>query len=37
MAISKTVMERNIRAYDENEEWQLPRSGSFYECKNLQR
>ena len=33
MAISKTVMERNIRAYDENEEWQLPEAGAFMSAK----
>ena len=33
MAISKTVMERNIRAYDENEEWQLPETGAFMSAK----
>ena len=33
MAISKTVMERNIRAYDENDEWQLPEAGAFMSAK----
>lgn len=33
MAISKTVMERNIRAYDEDKEWQLPEAGSFMSAK----
>lgn len=33
MDISKTVMERNIRAYDENEEWQLPEAGAFMSAK----
>ena len=33
MSISKTVMERNIRAYDEDKEWQLPEAGSFMSAK----
>lgn len=33
MAISKTVMERNIRAYDEDKEWQLPEAGAFMSAK----
>lgn len=33
MSISKTVMERNIRAYDEDKEWQLPEAGAFMSAK----
>lgn len=33
MSISKTVMERNIRAYDEDKEWQLPEPGAFMSAK----
>lgn len=33
MSISKTVMERNIRAYDEDKEWQLPEPGAFMSTK----
>lgn len=33
MAISKTVMEWNIRAYDEDKEWQLPEAGAFMSAK----
>lgn len=33
MVISKTVMERNIRAYDEDKEWQLPEAGAFMSAK----
>ena len=33
MSISKIVMERNIRAYDEDKEWQLPEAGAFMSAK----
>lgn len=33
MSISKTVMERNIRAYDEDKEWKLPEAGAFMSAK----
>ena len=33
MSISKTVMERNIRAYDEDKEWQLPEPGALMSAK----
>ena len=33
MTDSKTVMERNIHAYDENKEWQLPELGALMSAK----
>ena len=33
MANSKAVMERNIHAYDENKEWQLPEPGTLTSAK----
>ena len=33
MADSKAVMERNIHAYDENKEWQLPDPGALMSAK----
>ena len=33
MANSKAVMERNIHAYDENREWQLPEPGALTSAK----
>jgi hypothetical protein len=34
MAASKTSLERNVRAYDEDREWQLPEPGAFTSAKS---
>jgi hypothetical protein len=34
MAASKTNLERNVRAYDEDREWQLPEPGTFTSAKS---
>jgi chromosome segregation ATPase len=34
MAASKTSLERNVRAYDEDREWQLPEPGTFTSAKS---
>ena len=34
MADSKVLLERNVRAYDEDEKWQLPEIGAFMSAKN---
>jgi hypothetical protein len=34
MAASKTSLERNVRAYDEDREWQLPEPGAFTNAKS---
>ena len=33
MADSKVLLERNVRAYDEDEKWQLPEAGTFMSAK----